>query len=594
MAKISILLTSLFIISNMSLTAQSFTQNNVFEGEGYCGCEILLFTIEDPSVPPTLTVAGPHGTIGGTDKVGDLNEFTTFENGICKRNTYVKVREYKNAQIRYFYEEMVNDVNSLLKKYKNYTTICFEGHFNFNNIDIGYAKHLKLLENTVFHYQGDGTTPGIEFNNIGSSIEGGEIRTDTPMNEGMVSIISEGANSTNANSNQIKNIKLSQENNNYYGPNETARNDRAVVLANPFESLVAHTEHGTNYYTNISNVDIEGYAVGLHMRGWSNAALIRNIYFKNVSAYGLWVSGCIDNSFSNLKYESCTGAYAIRMDNYVDERYSNFSIGDQDINLTDPNFRESIETHFQLSSLLSNSADQEEFNLNLNELLINNIDPPSYYSLLEACGGSTTSDPFGNKVEENGGNFYIRKFGLKGYEHDKKVNFSNPYFNYEDDELGLFDVLNSPDPNTINFYNIEYNHNITGQEVADPPIELEEATCSESSGLTSFFRKPAFNTFAGINLYANNSIQVLGLLEIRGREDDLPLEQRLTEDSNSSYDTCFYNVNNVQQFIPGFKNTFHLCDVPTGVNVYNLVNDVLGCGFTDTSNNESAIKIEQH
>jgi hypothetical protein len=49
MIKLKFLLLSLLFCANG--LSQFYNPNNVFQGEGYCGCEIFVFTIEDPIIP---------------------------------------------------------------------------------------------------------------------------------------------------------------------------------------------------------------------------------------------------------------------------------------------------------------------------------------------------------------------------------------------------------------------------------------------------------------------------------------------------------------------------------------------------------------
>ncbi|NNE27036.1 MAG: hypothetical protein HKN09_09355 [Saprospiraceae bacterium] len=595
----------LLLISS-NLFGQFSSEISVFQGNSTCGCDIYLYTIVSPA-PLTYTTPGPHTTTGGENVIGDLDEFVD-EN--CERSVYVKVREYDSGQIKYYYDEMVNDVNMLLSRYRYYSTICFEGVFEFRHIPVRYAQNIKLLGYTRFNYVGDGSRSGISFYGNASSIEGGEITTSVEMNEGLINIHSEGSTLSNRFSNQIKNTQLVQTGNHILPSGQGSKQDRAIVMTNTFESLSTHRDNGSNYFTNIANVDIVGFGVGMHLRGWSNAALIRNISFSDISGYGLWISGCVDNSYTNLIFNNSSSASAIRLDNYVDERYQNYMIGGQSINLSDPNLRAKILTQHQLSGLLSSANSQTEFNNNLIALRNQNLDAPSYFALLEACGlpGSFNEEvgesPFMNvESEDDNGNLIVTKFGLFGYADDELPgqNGFDYYANYRPDNLDATLVNNDPLSSVINFYNLEYHHPNDDPAVApkvfEDPYFLEEPTCLESSGLTSFFRRPAFNAFAGVNLYDDNGqIQVANAVEIHGREDGGVHCQKETEDPSSNCNSCYYDINGSNRFVGGLMNSIHLCNVPANVLPGDLINDVLNCGLINnaSSNPKPSLTVTIH
>ena len=589
----------LLFISSYSSAQFSY---GIYSLEDYneCGCEIYLYTALIPNAPLTYDLPGPHTETGGETVIGNLDKFVD-EN--CERSVYVKVRESDNGQIKYYYDEMVPNIRGVLTKYHRFSSICFKGVFNFSKIDIDWSKNIKLLNYTRFHYIGDGSTPAISFNSNGSSLEGGAIVTETSMNQGLISIHSEGSGDgfQNRFSNQIKNTKLVQTGNTGSPTGHDAIADRAIVMTNTFESLSTHSDNGVNYYTNISNVDVSGFAVGLHLRGWSNAALIRNISFEDISGYGLWVSGCADNSYTNLTFNNCNSASAIRLDNYVDHRYQNYMIGGQPIDLPDPNYRARIMTELQLAPLLSNSNDQEKFNKNLADILIDNIDPPSYYALLEACGNPDATNPnevaevFANRTSENSNGLYIRKFGLMGYADDTlDVNDISNYFNYEPDNIDVTGVDNDPFSSVINFYNLDYNHPETNEPVNLPTIKLLHPTCLESPpSLTSFFKIPTVNSFAGVNIFKDGIQQVYKLVEIEGREDGGDICQKETEDPNSNCEKCYFDVNGHLKFSAGWRNTIHACNVPAGITITNLIDDKLGCGLV-AANGVPALEVIVH
>jgi len=118
-------------------------------------------------------------------------------------------------------------------------------------------------------------------------------------------------------------------------------------------------------------MEISGFDTGIHARGWSNGITMRNILFKQITDYGLWVTGCVDNSFADIRFENCLDATAIRIDNYVDKRaFEPISIGNTQFPTNnDHNQRLSLSVHDQLGIVFSEANDNM---LTLVDLLDNN------------------------------------------------------------------------------------------------------------------------------------------------------------------------------------------------------------------------------
>jgi hypothetical protein len=570
----------LHLVFLIILYNHSFSQGfNILEGNTPCGCDVLLYTagVLDPGLPPEPIPDG--STLSYTD--GYLDKFVEYKNGICKRSVIVKSRYVENNQVYYQLDLMVNDINTLLEKYYAHSTFCFKGEFILSNtISLKQTKLLKFLDETVITYTGDGNTPAISFDGIGSSIQGGEIITGVPMSEGLIRIASDGlAVNSNRFSNSIKDITLTSTATNSLPVNAAnAKLNRAINLSNNFESMVSQSENGTNYFANISNVDISGFAVGLNLRGWSNAALIRDIRFENISSYGMWVSGCVDNSFSNLSYTNCNTATAIRLDNFVDERYKGFDLGDQEVVVSDPNQRVRLLTNLQLEPIIDASIDQLDFNqifgaltqLNNSATPANYENAPTYYAILESCGQDVEKgiDPFNNEVDANTG--ALLRFGLKGYARDAELINNNPlYPNYLDDSAEILDIINDPSASTPLYKGTFFRPDAN---VGDDEVSLSNgATCTESSGLTNFFLRPSLNSFTGVNIYNSADVmQVSELVVLEEREDDLDLCQQVNETPNSQCDECFYSFNGSPRFAFGFRNSIYLCNLPQGITISGL------------------------
>ena len=137
----------------------------------------------------------------------------------------------------------------------------------------------------------------------------GEITSNVNMKDGLIKVESKGTQwatpTGNRLHNHIKNISLSSSSGGISypdGPDKNADDNKAIHLLNHMESLMMAYDDGVNYHLNMSNINISGFDTGMHLRGWSNAITIRDVNFSEISAYGVWVSGCTDNSYARLNF----------------------------------------------------------------------------------------------------------------------------------------------------------------------------------------------------------------------------------------------------------------------------------------------------
>lgn len=570
-----------FLSISINILSQGTTTQSEIVND--CNCEILIYTepILGPGLPPDL---GPPTVDGHIE--GDLNEFSKYIDGECYRTVHVIKRKIVNNQISYRTITMANDINALLQTYPNNRSFCFKGTFRFNNtITVERNKILKLLDNTSLKYFGDGHTPAISFEGSRSGIEGGTITTKVPMNDGLIKIISEGLNDVT--DIHIHDISLVNTDNTIYTPNADARNDRAINMTNPFESLVTQRDRSTNYYAKITDVDITGFAVGMHLRGWSNGASVRDVTFTDIHAYGIWVSGCVDNSFSNLSFIACYNARAIRLDNYIDERFNGGNIGPIQLSLNDPNQRVEFETLDLLSNLInplngSQIPSQQAFNISVDNLLDIDIDndPAYFFGIFEACAnGSEINDNSFSNLFANGS---ISKLGLMDLAEDDP----NGIAGYPPDGLDISSTLldlnrslsGDPFPNRISLYRSKFNH----EDPMFGEINLLEPTCNTSAGFSMFFRRPSFNAFSEIDYVISDEggigiSQVQALVEVQGREDDEDL--CMEKSSGLPCDNCEYDqtdkngIVNPNRMASGFENTINVCEEPDDPSFVHLINN---------------------
>jgi len=598
---LNFLIVTIFLFIN--LNGQQ-TLGYIIDGDVTCDCEIMIEPILDPSLPPELSVSDVHGRV-----LGDLDSFEKTINGQCYQSVNVTKRSIVSNQIQFVPITLANSLQELLEVYRDRSSICLNGYFVVRNtITVGDDKIIKLLGNTLITYQGGGVQPAISFEGNNSSIQGGEIRTDVPMNDGLIKISSDGIQS--ANSIHIKDITLTSVHDNIFGPNADARDDRAIHMANPFESIITQRDFSTNFFAQITNVDITGFAVGMHLRGWSNAASVRDIRFSDIGGYGLWVSGCVDNSFADLTFNNCPSANAIRLDNYVDERFQGFELGGQFISVSDPNERAQILTDEVLSELLPNNsplipqifddlnrAEQTNFNTMLDDLIKNdegntNADPSLFYSILEACGSNTNINrlPFANLIDIDNN---VTKIGLKGY-YDDDITLYN---NYPPDQLNVTRIpnLTGNTGSDISLYKTNFDH---PTEFPILPVQLEEATCLESFGSTMFFKRAALNIFSRVNVKNDlGDNQVAAVVELRGREDDSDLcMENLMPDENGVIppcSNCRYEVRSIggeinSRVTSGFQNAVYACDL-SGIN--RIVNNTQTATLDRCPLTENIIKV---
>lgn len=429
------------------------TNSGVLEENRTCDCEVLLVAIDFPSDDEP----GPDPNDLSVYARGDLSNFISYSNGECFRSVRVYKRVIESAVFRFQEDYMVNDVNTLLDRYRLRTSICFRGRFNaFETINLRNGNVIKLIDETSITYRGNDDGPVFDILGNNNAIDGGglgEIITDTNMPNGAIRLASEGLalDGNNVNYNHIKNVAIisNATNNNGDPSSDNGNSNQGIFLSNTPESIYEHSDNGSVYYTNISNVDISGFSTGLRARGWSNAVLIRDIRMSDISSYGIWVSGCIDNSFANIQYENCPNASAIRLDSYVDERFSNFEVAGTQFSLNDPNERIAIDLINPLNALF-NAAALDNLQLT-DELRSDNpdgyigTDLLGYNMIKEACGVRGKAD-YANEINLQSNQ--LLKFGLLGYEEDATANYIN-FMN--DDEVDVFQahgLTQNPEPRT--------------------------------------------------------------------------------------------------------------------------------------------------
>lgn len=593
--RIQLVVLIFFILGNI----QAQVQTNVLEGDRECGCEVLLYTIETPSDDDP----GPTNDDPPYYVRGDLNEFVQVLNGQCKRKVHVLYRYLSNGVFAFQEDFMVNDVNTLLDVYKDRTSFCFRGNFDVREpIVLKEGKILKLLDRSTFTYLGT-EGPVIDFKGNNSGIDGsgdGKIRTSTLMAEGVIRIESEGTSfdGNNANYNHVKNISLVNTDSSINPSGDpSASNGSAnlgLYLSNTPESIYEHSDNGTNFYTNISNVEISGFSTGLHARGWSNAVLVRDITMKDITSYGIWVSGCIDNSFANIQFDNCRNASAIRLDNYVDYRYEDFTVAGTSYALTDPNQRAAIKllgtvgSPGPLNEIFSTVADEDELK---NELGLNNAngyigtDLFGYNMIKEACGAGGKAN-YENELSKNDlGVLNLARFGFLGYSDDEPN-----YPNYPNDQLDVFQVYGlteTPQTNKINFFRKSFNHNVP----PNPMIQLAKATCKESELLTNFYRPALFNSFSQVKILDDAGLlQVDHLLEISGREDDEALCLEFS-DTNALCDPCSHEFRGRVINSVGSRNKIHFCGLPSSKSLVQLINNKTSCDYNSGINGVPIVTI---
>ncbi|MDA8692864.1 hypothetical protein N9L92_02295 [Saprospiraceae bacterium] len=563
-----------------------------------CNCDIIL------TVPDLVSTS---------QNKGDLFEFVKFDGKERIRTVAVQLRT-KNGFEQDSKSKNIHDVFRIYNRW----IICLQGHFVADQtIELKGLTTIKLLQGTTIKYLGDGAGPLFDIRNLRIAIKGSsgaQLITEVPMRKGMIRIKTDrtkdnlrvvsdnlGTYISNASFAQIKDIKIiniSPEPDLPITPLHHAKNNRAIVLDNPVESINNLTENSDNYWAQLSNLEIEGFSTGIHLRGWSNVATIRNISFKNIYGYGIWLSGCVDNSIAEVQFENCPAATAIRLDNYVNEIYKEFSIGGKDYSLKDPNQRISFSVKDIVTKIFSGLEGSTDIVKDLRakigltkfsfiEADYFTEDPLGYALLKESCNWKTTFKP-GNKISRFGFFYdYIdsleNEIVIDGFEIDDPSISPKVPRNYQDDKLGLLDVWNNTiegESKSISLYNSSFKHK-NGM-----PIKLVNgATCKDTAvRFSNFFLPPAYNAFSRIQVVGvNGNLEVANLVEVAQREDgkDLCLEvaPRTTDVPKPECMPCTRDFKGKISSAFGSRNTIIFCSLPE--NVHKTSDGIIVDGSTN-------------
>ncbi len=513
------------------------------------------------------------------DLDGDLDNFRRVTaSGECLET----VKVYRHQQ----QVNLVNSVNDVIARYvHDAKEICFQGNFFFKEkINLTYNVNITLLPGSGFYYRGDGHEPAIEMIGIFNTIQGGKIHTIVPMPEGLIAINSAERKKNSANdnrsienrfNNRIKDIELISSHDNSEGD---PRDHKAIVLHNTKASIInVGADIGTNYFTHISNVDIDGFSTGMHLRGYSNANNVRDIRMKNIDGYGIWLSGCVDNNFTSVTYENCQKATAIRIDNYVDDKYQGIPIevdgkildGTQAIDrittdpitmLPDPNVKLLFDPLFVINEIIkkvpSNLIPSNK-QIKFNEI-VQNLSYPLETILTLPSGGfvdGTAPCLLENSIESDGS---LKRFGLIGYYEDGD-NQANIITNFPGDGKDVTSVRRDP------MYQPSNNPSYTDElslfaPFKDKFLNVLPATCrngnpNDDEFWTEYYIPPLYNGFSNIKIFkeenGQDELQVRKAVLVEDREiDDQPKCEWLSPGNSNC--NLYTNM--------GFGNTIYFCE----------------------------------
>ena len=561
MNKILIIFGFLFLVITTSKAQDDLSARDKFEfsrsgQESICDCAVIL---SSPS----------RGQTGNLD---------LFRKENCDQTVMVTLRGNIN--------NLTNNINDVMVIYgKSRHPICLDGRFSFEEtILIPSGTNLHLLPGTTIHYTGDGMTPGIDFEGGLSTLRGTSsihpsvISTSVPMTEGLIRIKSEDLVHSlldNATYNQIQNLVLINTNTDRLTDFQEARNNMAIFLENSPESITTTQgsgDQGTNYYTNISNIEIDGFSLGVRLRGECSSNKINNISISNIPGvgYGFWISGSVDNAISDIKFANSNEAIAVRFDNHLQDKWNTGDevVDGQFIGATiDPSIRVPISTSDILDIIINNARanidqnnGQELFNATLSDI------PFSTYRLINESCYIGASNLFVTGTNN------ISRFSLTRFNGDDVL--ANGYGNFPKDGLDITGIDSDPNcpqgGNPICLY-------------SDLPTMSTTilATCSNETFLTSYFLRPRYNSISTMNIFdAEGELQVFQALEIADSETNVPVCERTLNSIN-----CEINCD------IGRRNEVFLCpqseNNPTTIPINDLVtfntsnNSCQGNAFND-------------
>lgn len=471
------------------------------------------------------------------------------------------------------------------------------------SVELKSGTILRILTGTEIDYVGNGNSPGFILDGINSTLIGsGEgissIRSGIPMKEGLIQLNSQDLidspidNSFNA---VIRHLNLVSTAPTQLNP----RDNRGLVLFNTPESGFYESiggvfkgsfiDLGSNYYANVSDIDLSGFDVGMHLEGQSNGNNIRNIVLTAIDAVGVWISGCVDNSLAYIDISNSPNATGIRYDNYVfsvhdptgEDKIQMYDNQNYTVGVSDPNCRYAITANDILQVILQeefngqynpNGNDQEKFNWALDGL-----HPYLYGILSHRCAMENVV------IDENGPNEELTRLGLRG------LSQASNYQNFDHD-ISLEDFVFDSSVDEVNGQ--EFNIYIPSRDNNINTVNYLDATCEVEPVYSRYFASPTNNSFSYVNVYdGNGALQVSSAVEIYDRSDASdsstiicehnvsggPFSPNCTPSSDCDPNTsCYY----------GFFNKIRLCKPENlTVNIGSLFSNMANqaCGNIDVS-----------
>lgn len=207
------------------------------------------------------------------------------------------------------------DINDLLDGNRA-NQICLKGNFNFSEtIELLRGDALVLAENTELHYTGG----NIAFNMTnaqGAVVQGKGTSSVVSMDNGAVcfDIFANPDPDTGSENNNIVFKDFTIINDNAIGPFGNNSGGTAIRIHNPSD-YNCNTNKGCNitaldgnfsaYLTRIQNLTIENFHTGIRMIDQANGTLVSNIQMNNITRYGMYTSGCVDNALRDIHINDC-------------------------------------------------------------------------------------------------------------------------------------------------------------------------------------------------------------------------------------------------------------------------------------------------